>query len=75
MNKYTENVPEAIHRVQGVAAPANGCRLGIQTPCAIKGVCGDCHSTQTMCGNIVITRNNKLPGRVTVVMVGEELGF
>lgn len=75
MNKLTRDVRDAVHRIQSVATPPNCVRLQRKTPCAATGLCGDCHSADTICCQLVITRHSMIPGRITVVMVGEDLGF
>lgn len=75
MNKVTSDIPSAIARVQNVASPCNAARLGTRTPCAVLGHCGDCHSEDCMCCQIVITRHSRHKGRIKVILIGEELGF
>ena len=75
MNKVTANVEDAIRRVRNIAAPPNGVRLNTKTPCAVTGVCGDCHSPNCMCCQTVITRHSRHTGRIQVILVGESLGF
>ena len=57
------------------AAPPNAARLGTRTPCATLGHCGDCHSEDCMCCQIVVTRHSRYKGRIKVILIGEELGF
>lgn len=75
MNKIVKTVDEGISRSQNIAAPANAARLNTKTPCATLGHCGDCHSEECMCCQIVITRHSRHKGRIKVLLVGEELGF
>jgi hypothetical protein len=75
MNKLTKTVQEAVDRVQNCATPPNCQRLGLQTPCASTGFCADCQSPDSICCQVVITRRSRKPGRITVILVGEELGF
>lgn len=75
MNKIVEDVDSGIQRVGYAAAPANAARLHTKTPCAALGHCGDCHSDDCMCCQIVITRHSRHKGRIKVILVGEELGF
>ncbi len=75
MNKVVETVDAGIDRVGIHAAPANAARLGTRTPCAATGHCGDCHSEDCMCCQIVITRHSRQSGRIKVILIGEELGF
>lgn len=75
MNKLAKTVDEAINRVHTYACPANTVRLGLDTPCAKTGVCADCLSDACICCEILITRNSRIPGRIKVFLVGEELGY
>ncbi len=75
MNKVVDDTTSAIARTQNVASPANAARLGTKTPCGALGHCGDCHSADCMCCQIVITRHSRHPGRIKVILIGEELGF
>lgn len=74
MNKIVRNVEDGISRTRNVAAPPNCIRLNKNTPCAANGVCGNCLK-ETICDQIVITRASRVPNRIKVILVGEELGF
>lgn len=74
MNKIVANVEEGITRTRNIAAPQNCIRLDKNTPCKINGVCGNCLK-DTICDQIVITRASRVPNRIKVILVGEELGF
>lgn len=75
MNKVVLDVDAGIKRTRNIAAPANTVRLERNTPCAVNGKCGDCLSTGCICCQTVITRFSTIPGRVKVILVGEELGY
>ncbi len=75
MNKIVPDVDAGIKRTQNVAAPPNGVRLNTETPCATLGRCGNCLQEKCMCCEIVITRKSRVPNRIKVILVGEELGF
>ena len=75
MTKIVANVEEGISRTRNVAAPPNTVRLGRNTPCATTGKCHDCQSDDCICANTVITRRSIPSGRITVFLVGEELGY
>ena len=75
MNKVARNLDAALDRVKMQACPPNCVRLGLATPCAATGVCGDCHSEGCICCNTVITRHTRIPGRIHLILVGEELGY
>lgn len=74
MNKISKDVEEGISRVRNIASPQNCIRLNKNNPCAINGVCGNCLA-DTICDQIVITRASRVPNRIKVILVGEELGF
>ena len=74
MNKVVANVEDGIKRVRNFAAPPNTVRLNCDTPCAKTGQCGDCLNN-TICCQIVVTRKSLIPGRIKVILVGEELGY
>jgi L-lactate utilization protein LutB len=75
VNKIVKNLEEALDRVNDVAAPMNAKRLNRKTPCAVTGQCTDCRSPERICN--ITTIINRKPGRtdVTVLLVGEELGY
>ena len=75
MNKIVTNVDAGIERVRNMASPPNCVRLGCKTPCAQIGRCADCLADDCICCEIVITRKSRIPGRIKVILVGEELGF
>ncbi len=75
MNKVAVSTEEAIARARNIAAPPNCNRLGRKTPCSVTGICGDCLSPDCICNHTVITRRSGTPGRIKVLLVGEELGY
>ena len=64
-----------VKRVRDVAAPPNNVRLGRKNPCTVTGRCGNCLSPDCICGQMVITRFSPDPGRIHVILIGEELGY
>ena len=74
MNKVVKNVEEGITRSRDVAASQNCIRLSKNTPCSVNGVCANCLA-DTICDQIVITRASRIPNRIKVILIGEELGF
>ena len=75
MNKVVTDVEDGFKRVRNMAAPPNTVRLNRNTPCAKTGKCGDCLSSDCICSSMVITRRSQIPGRLNVILVGEELGY
>lgn len=75
INKLVPDVESGIKRVRNIAAPPNGVRLGLSTPCAEFGCCGDCLADDCMCCQVVVTRMSRIPGRIKLILVGEALGY
>lgn len=75
MNKVVSDTDAAIKRIHDVATPANTVRLNKKTPCSVTGRCADCLSDDCICASTVITRFSMIPGRIKVILVGEELGY
>ncbi len=84
-NKICKNIDEAVQRVKTVAAPANAKRLHCDTPCAKVGVCiaagedheicDGCQRDSRICANYVLSGRQREKGRITVILVGEALGY
>lgn len=75
MNKIVTDVTSGMDRVRNMAAPPNAVRLNLNTPCAELGKCTNCLTDDCICCEIVVTRKSRIPGRIKVILVGEELGF
>lgn len=75
MNKVCDTLDDAVTRARTVAAPMNKQRFPFKTPCEVTGACADCKSVESICNQILITRNCRPAGRIKFVLVGEELGF
>ena len=75
MNKVCPDLDSAYKRVKLSAAPPNTVRLNRKTPCAVTGQCADCLSPDCICTHTVITRRSNIPGRIKILLVGEELGY
>ncbi|MEY7999917.1 lactate utilization protein [Clostridium sp. Mt-5] len=75
MNKVCSDVESAYKRIKLIACPQNTIRFNYKTPCSITGKCGDCVGINSICTYTVITRIGRFPGRIKVILVGEELGY
>jgi hypothetical protein len=75
INKIVRDINAAKARVQKVVAPINARRLGLKTPCAETGECADCSSPQRICNIYTILAKKPMRTNVTVILVGEPLGF
>ncbi len=84
-NKIVPDVDEALRRIKKVAAPLNARRHYLkhgseQLPCAAVGECTDCRHPWRICNFTLIVEFQRAPRagqepRITVVVVGEELGI
>ena len=74
-NKVVDTLDDALKRIKTIA-PLNAKRLGHQTPCAETGKCMDCQIPARICNSIgIVNHGMKFDGRITVIMIAEELGF
>jgi hypothetical protein len=74
-NKIVKDIHEAFNRLQEVAGPINAERVGAGTPCADTGECIDCDTPARICNLYTIIRRMMFPGRLTLILVKEKLGF
>jgi hypothetical protein len=75
LNKVCADLDSAMKRARNVAAPANAQRFDIHTPCRKAGKCYDCKAEDTICCQFLITRYSRHAGRISVILVNEDLGF
>lgn len=87
INKLVPTLRAGAERVKNIAAPANATRLCRDTPCTKLGHCiaptlsddnlfsQGCMSDECICANYVVFRQQRTKGRITVILVGEELGY
>jgi len=75
MNKVTKDLETALSRVHEVAAPLRARSLGIETPCAKTGVCGDCNDPMRLCRITTVLHRRPLLTDSAVVLINESLGF
>jgi L-lactate utilization protein LutB len=78
-NKITQNLEEALKRSREYATPLNCKRLEWNTPCFKDGICRKevCifPEYKRMCCQILVVEAEAIPDRLTVILVGENLGF
>lgn len=76
-NKIVEDAEAGIRRIKLWAAPFNCIRLNMDTPCSSTGICRDsaCLQPTRVCNEIAIIEGQREPDRMTVIIVGQELGF
>ncbi len=75
-NKIAKDLEGAIWRARNIASPKNAQRLGLQTPCAVKGdKCYDCNSPQRICRALMIMERAMNGQSTEVLLVDEPLGY
>lgn len=74
-NKIVPELSVALGRARAEATVPNTIRLNKKTPCSVTGICTECTTSDTLCGQILITRFSSPKNRIKVVLVGESLGF
>lgn len=76
-NKIAPDYDKALWRARNIASPKNAQRIGVQTPCAVKGDrCYDCKSPQRICrGLVVLWEKPKAIQTMEVILIDEELGY
>lgn len=74
-NKLVADLETAMWRIKDFAAPANAMRLDYKTPCVKTSECADCSSPGRICNSWAITEKSFPKGRITVVLINEELGL
>lgn len=75
VNKIVKDLAEAKERVEKIAAPKNTVRLNCDTPCAKTGECMHCRSSARICCSFVTLAQQRVPDRIKVIIVNEELGY
>ncbi len=74
INKIVDDLDAAMIRIKDYATPILSRRRGRAVPCAQTGVCVDCRAPQRSCNTICIIENQRRKDRMTIIIVGEELG-
>ena len=74
-NKITADLDEAMFRVKNYVAPINSMRLDKKTPCVKTSECADCNSPGRICNSWSVTEKSFPKGRITVVLINQELGL
>ncbi|MBC7076652.1 MAG: lactate utilization protein [Syntrophomonadaceae bacterium] len=75
-NKIEPTLEKAIERARNIAAPQNAKRLGLKTPCAVKGdKCYNCSSPDRICNTLNIYLKKMEGVEVEVIIINERLGL
>ncbi|OFI05602.1 hypothetical protein CLOACE_16080 [Clostridium acetireducens DSM 10703] len=75
INKICSNEEEAFKRLKEVACIKNNKRLKLKNPCVETEKCVDCHSHTRICRVYSVIKRKPMNSDITVLVVGEELGY
>ena len=77
VNKIVPDIAAAFERLRNHAAVEECRHLNAKTPCALTGRCDSaaCRGADRQCGKVLIIENERIAGRICVVVIGEELGY
>ena len=75
INKICKDVNSALERIQLIAAPNNNKRLNLPNPCTSTGTCSDCSSKNRICRIYSIIKSKPMLTDVTIIVVGDNLGY
>ena len=75
VNKIVGDLDEGLWRASNVASSMNAKRLSRKTPCAKTGECSDCDSPERICNITTVIHRRPRSTDLTVILVGEELGY
>ena len=77
VSKIVPDIAAAFERLRNTAAVQECRHLGVNTPCAVTGKCDNdaCRGPGRQCGKVLVIENEKIPGRMCVVMIGATLGY
>ena len=77
INKIVPDLAAAFDRLRNQAAMQECRHLAKSTPCALTGRCDNeaCRGPDRQCGKVLIIENERIPGRICVVMIGAALGY
>ena len=75
MNKVVTDVDAGLKRVRNTATPPNTVRLHKKRPVRSQDAVETASLPDCICSQFVVTRRSGIPGRIKVILVGEELGY
>lgn len=75
INKICLDEAEAFIRIETKAAPMNVKRLNLPNPCIKTGICVDCQASTRGCRIYSVIKKKPMQTDITVVIIGEELGY
>ena len=75
INKIVTDLEAAIRRIKDYITPLHARRRDRSVPCAKTGVCVDCKIPERSCNIVTIIEHQRQKDRITIIIVGEELGL
>lgn len=75
INKIVGDLEAAIRRIKDYVTPLHARRRDRSVPCAKTGVCVDCKIPERSCNIVTIIEHQRQKDRITIIIVGEELGL
>jgi hypothetical protein len=74
-NKIVNTLDDGIRRIREYAAPIHAKRRGWDLPCTKTGRCVDCRDPRRICNKLAVLQYERDRERITVILVGEDLGI
>jgi hypothetical protein len=75
VNKIVSDVNAAMDRIKNYVTPIHARRRDKHLPCAKTGYCIDCSAPERSCNAVVTIEHQRQKERITVIIVGKELGL
>ena len=75
INKIVTDLEAAIRRIKDYVTLLHARRRDRSVPCAKTGVCVDCKIPERSCNIVTIIEHQRQKDRITIIIVGEELGL
>jgi len=74
-NKIVNSLDDGIRRIKEYVAPIHVKRRGWDLPCTKTGICVECRDPKRICNKLAILQYERDRERITVILVGEDLGI
>ena len=75
-NKIAPDFEKAMWRARNIASPKNAQRIGVATPCTVKGdKCYNCNSPAKICRSFSVFAEKPGGSQYEIVLINEELGY
>jgi hypothetical protein len=74
-NKIVNTLDDGIRRIKEYVAPIHAKRRGWDLPCTKTGICVECRDPRRICNKLAVLQYERDRERITVILVGEDLGI